>query len=233
MGADYRKYTGYRRVEDLKKLDFVVQSLEMSFSSKEVRGLDLGCGEGNVTIPLASLGYRMVGVDISADEIEKAKSKQTLPDDPVFYVGDAENFASEETFDFVVCSEVLEHVKHPGVVLSLINKALRQNGPLIVTVPNGFGLYSLLHDSFRNKIVYRIFPRAGRSAHAQVYTLARITNLIGEAGFEVLQIRHSDFISFLPLLNKSAKVCYYDCKLADKLPHSMVSGWYICCRKVW
>ena len=232
MTKEYLKYTGYKRCVDLKKLDFMVQSLQISFDNKDVKGLDLGCGEGNVTIPLASLGYRMVGIDISEEEIEKAKSKRTLPDNPMFYVGDVENFASDETFDFVVCSEVLEHVERPGVVLSLINRVLRKKGPLIVTVPNGFGIYSLLHDSFRNKIVYKISPKVGRSAHVQAFTLAYITNLIEEAGFEVLQIRHSDFISFLPFLNKSDKVCFWDCKLADKLSHFMVSGWYIWCKKV-
>lgn len=43
------------------------------------RVLDLGCGTGNITIPLAERGYCMTGVDLSEEMLEKARSKETKP----------------------------------------------------------------------------------------------------------------------------------------------------------
>ena len=108
---------------------------------------------------------------------------------------------------------------------------MKENGLLIATVPNGYGLYSLLFDHFRNKIVSKIFPKIGHSDHAQAFTLSKISNLMKTAGFEVLNVNYSDFISFLPILVKSNRFSYYDCKLADKLPPFLVSGYYIASKK--
>ena len=91
--------------------------------------------------------------------------------------------------------KVLEHLNHPERALSSINAILEENGLLIVTVPNGYGPYSLLFDHFRNKIASKIFPNVGYSDHVQAFTLSRILNLIKKAGFEVLKVQHSDFIS--------------------------------------
>lgn len=221
MTKKYYNYTGYTRYVDFKRLDFIVQSIRNHFKNRtDLKGFDLCCGRGNVTVPLASLGYKMIGVDISPDNIEAAKSKRITEDNPIiFLVGDAENFAlGKGSFDFVVCSECLEHLNHPEYALNLINRVLKEEGLLIVTVPNGYGPYSLIFDHFWNKVISKILPKIRLSDHVQTFTLSRICNLIKEAGFEVLNVNHSDFILFLPILAKSRRFAYYDCKLADKLP---------------
>ena len=63
------------------------------------------------------------------------------------------------------------------------------------------------------------------------FLLEEIKDLLKETGFEVLNVNHSDFISFLQILVKSKRFCCWDCKLADKLPSFLVSGYYIACRK--
>lgn len=235
MTKRYTTYTEYTRYVDFKRLDFTVRSIKNHSNRTNLKGLDVGCGKGNITIPLASLGYSMIGIDISPNNIEAAQYKQITKDNPIFLVGDAENLAFEKrSFDFVVCSEVLEHLNHPEKALKSINKILKENGVLVITVPNGFGPYSLIFDYFRNKVICKIFPRITPSGHVQAFTLSKINNLIKEVGFEVLNVNHSDFISFLwsiPAESRKLKVSYYDCKLADKLPPCLVSGYYIACRK--
>lgn len=232
MTQNYYKYTEYTRYVDFKRLDFIVQSIKNYFNKTDLRGVDLGCGKGNVTIPLASLGYNMIGIDISRNNIKAAKAKQITEDNPTFLVGDAENLTlDDKIFDFVVCSEVLEHLNHPEKTLNSINGILKESGLLIVTVPNGYGPFSLISDHFRNNVICKVFPKIGLSDHVQAFTLSKISNLLREAGFEVLNVKHSDFISFLPILVKSNRFSYYDSKLADKLPPPLVSGYYISCRK--
>lgn len=110
MTPNYHRYTEYRRYVDFKRLDFIIQSIRNHFTETGLKGVDLGCGKGNVTVPLASLGYKMIGGDISPDNIKAAKVKQIAKDNPMFFVDDAENPTfDDESFDFVVRSEVLEH----------------------------------------------------------------------------------------------------------------------------
>ncbi len=44
----YVKYTGYKKIVELKKLDFIVNSVKEFFSGceeSEIKGLDVGCGK--------------------------------------------------------------------------------------------------------------------------------------------------------------------------------------------
>ena len=75
MTKKYNNYTEYTRYVDFKRINFIVQSIRNHFNRANLKGLDLGCGKGNVTLPLASLGYSMIGIDISPDKIKAAKAK--------------------------------------------------------------------------------------------------------------------------------------------------------------
>ncbi len=235
MREKYHEYSEYSHGSLLALLDFVITSMReyLPNTAKALRGLDIGCGSGNITIPLAFLGYQMVGIDISPGEIENAERKKSRRDNPTFLIGDAENLgiAERASFDFVICTEVLEHLHHPEKALNSIDKALKEAGILIASVPNGYGPYSLVSDHLRNKLARKIFPRLERSYHFQSFTSKRIKRLMSEAGFDVLTVRSSNFLSFLPLLAKSRLFCYWDRKLASKLPLYCVSGFYLICKK--
>jgi ubiquinone/menaquinone biosynthesis C-methylase UbiE len=180
----------------------------------------------------------MTGIDINAGEIKTSNlRKAELFDEqqyyPQFLKGDAENLSllKPASFDFIICSEVLEHLRHPEKTLSSLYCILKQNGLFIVTVPNGYGPYSLIFDQFRNKIVSKLFSRIEPSEHVQAFTFSAFTRLIEKAGFKILKVNHSDFISFMPLLVQFDRFCVWDCKLADKLPPQLASGWYLACQK--
>jgi len=118
----------YRVVGDLLSLE--------SFDEKTV--LDVGCGCGGLLASLRGRGLK-VGADVSSKAVAFAVSAVK---DAFFVVCDAANLPfRKECFDVVVCSEVLEHVPSPEKVSMQINRVVRNNGILIVTVPNLAEIY--------------------------------------------------------------------------------------------
>ena len=73
------------------------------------------------------------------------------------------------TADAVICTEVLEHVRHPTKALKEINRVLRQGGHLVLSTPLLNGVHGETD-----------FTR---------WTAAGLTALLQEAGFEPLQMR--------------------------------------------
>ncbi len=65
------------------------------------------------------------------------------------YVCDAISIPVEdESFDAILCTEVIEHVTHPGSVLQEISRILKPGGKLILTAPLTSGLHQEPHHYF-------------------------------------------------------------------------------------
>jgi SAM-dependent methyltransferase len=96
------------------------------------------------------------------------------------------------TFDFVLCTETLEHVARPGRVLSELARVLKPGGTLALSVPFLHPVHQAPHDYFR-------------------YTPYGLRHLMAEAGFDRVEVRASggyftylrgqlgDFAAHLPL----------------------------------
>src|SRR5689334_17801351 len=106
----------------------------------ELRVLDIGCGRGNIALPLASLGYRVTGVDYDEESIRRARdSASDLREKPTFIVGSLDRIKGE-VFDAIIASEVLEHQDDPAAFLDELAKRLSSDGVLLLSVPNGKSL---------------------------------------------------------------------------------------------
>ncbi len=136
----------------LEKLDHDVQNEINSKGRKEGKFLDLGTGPGTQAKHLASLGFDVVGSDLSQSAIEKAKKLYSEPEFVVDNILDS-NFADNE-FDFIFDRGIF-HVFEESQLssyLSQVRRILKQNGLLFLkcmsvdekSIPKGQGpnLYS-------------------------------------------------------------------------------------------
>ena len=104
--------------------------------------LDLACGYGRFSIPLAAMGYRVEGIDITPIFIEKAKEEAKKRDLNIeFRVGDMKSLPYEDrSFDSVICmwnafSEIAQEQDQVRVI-SEIFRVLKRGGLAIVEVRN-------------------------------------------------------------------------------------------------
>jgi SAM-dependent methyltransferase len=88
--------------------------------------LDVGCGTKPYEKFFKSSEY--IGLEIDSEENIKNKKAD------YFYQGDKFPF-QDEYFDSVISNEVLEHIFNPDVFLSEINRVLKNQGNLLITVP--------------------------------------------------------------------------------------------------
>jgi 2-polyprenyl-6-hydroxyphenyl methylase/3-demethylubiquinone-9 3-methyltransferase len=105
---------------------------------KGLRILDIGCGGGILSEPLARLGAGMVGVDPAEENIEVARAHAEEQGVAVDYrTGTAEALAEAgEAFDVVLAMEVVEHVVDVLLFVSTCASMVRPGGLMIAATLN-------------------------------------------------------------------------------------------------
>jgi 2-polyprenyl-6-hydroxyphenyl methylase/3-demethylubiquinone-9 3-methyltransferase len=153
------------------------------------RVLDLGCGGGFTAEELARRGAAVVGVDPAAELLDVARNHAEQSSLQVDYRhGTGEQIpADAESFDIVVCVDVLEHVADLPRVLTEVRRVLK---------PNGLFLYDTINRtpfSFLWMIVALewISGRIPRGTHdwRMFIKPTELNDLLHRTGFESLQQR--------------------------------------------
>jgi 2-polyprenyl-3-methyl-5-hydroxy-6-metoxy-1,4-benzoquinol methylase len=102
-------------------------------AGKEV--LDACCGVGYGSAHLAATAARVVGVDVSSEAIEYARTRYGAPNVD-FAAMDVTSLAFEgDSFDVVVAFEAIEHVRDATAFLREMTRVLRPHGALLVSTP--------------------------------------------------------------------------------------------------
>jgi 2-polyprenyl-3-methyl-5-hydroxy-6-metoxy-1,4-benzoquinol methylase len=109
--------------------------------------LDFGCGRGEFTSHLATLGFQAVGLDISPQAVEfnqrdypHLEFVQVDPEAPAPF--------PDGCFDAIWSSEVIEHVYDVHGIFAEFARLLRPGGRLVVTTPYHGWLKNLLVITF-------------------------------------------------------------------------------------
>ena len=104
------------------------------------RVLDVGAGGGLFSATLATAGFEVVGIDASKPSLRTARKHTVRPSDrhaPAYVAGNAMLLPfADRSFDAAVCSEVLEHVASPGVLINEVARVLRPGGLFCFDTPN-------------------------------------------------------------------------------------------------
>ncbi len=100
------------------------------------RVLDAGCGTAYGTAILASAGAtEAVGVDLAGGVLDAVRAE--MPESVELRVADlAQLDLEDDSFDLVVCFEVIEHFEEPQAILDQLSRVLAPGGVLLISSPN-------------------------------------------------------------------------------------------------
>ena len=92
---------------------------------------DIGCGDGRLSIKIATDNRVVYGVDVANSNVEMARKLAGLSNHQVcFYVADAEKLPfPSQFFDLVICNCALEHFDHDDLALQEMSRIIIDGVP--------------------------------------------------------------------------------------------------------
>lgn len=150
---------------------------------KKPSTVDLGCGDGRLVFALYEKGLlnnvgEIVGVDISERRIERLTKELPFVKGIVSDVLNIEELP-DSSFDFAVCSQVIEHVEYDDVLVLEIKRLLKDGGLAYVSsvIKKWYGVYLYFKDGS-----FRLDP-----THVKEYPSANeFVGLFANKGFKII-----------------------------------------------
>ena len=159
------------------------------------RVLDVGTGFGRHAFELARRGYRVVALDVAADELHGTRATfeamiqaGEIDADRVLGVvrGDATRLPfADGAFDAVITSEVLEHVPDDAGALAEIMRVLREGGAFAATVP------SWLPEKINWMLSDDYHAPAAVGGHVRIYSATELKAKLRAAGLQLDGSHHA------------------------------------------
>lgn len=142
---------------------------------------DAGCGVGSLSIPLAAMGAKVWGSDISAKMVEEAsvRAQRQLPPGAAIAFEAQDLEALEGRYHTVVCLDVLIHYpqEKAGDMIAHLSSLAEERLILSFAPKNPF--YTLL------KRIGEFFPGPSKATRAYLHSEAEIRNALRANGWEI------------------------------------------------
>ena len=171
--------------------------------------LDVGCGGAWLAGKLLPKGKQVISMDISTTN--PVKALQTYPSERHYgLVADVFSLPiKKQSVDCIVASEIIEHVKDPGLFVEQLLQVLKPGGKLIVTTP---------HDELIQKsLCIHCNQLTPHNAHLHSFTRESITALVPQGtGNATARIFNSKLLLFFRLHMKFRNMSFGLWRLVDK-----------------
>jgi SAM-dependent methyltransferase len=131
--------------------------------------LDVGCGQSPYKFLLNQSETQYTGIDVAESSSFKYSNEEIIP-------FDGENIPFEnETFDAIICTEVLEHVFNHQALVDEMHRVSKHNSTAIITIPFSARYHYIPYDYYRYtpSALEKIF-----SKYSEVTITARGTDVL-------------------------------------------------------
>ncbi len=186
----------------------VISKLEVNAQDKL---LDIGCGSGNLYIPLSFVCKQITGIDHEAC-LGKLRSRYTNLNNTILVPGNFLDMSIGNKFDKVLCYSVLQYLADAREVTLFVKKALN------LLVPGGKALFGDIPNTSTKK---RFLDSRSGSKFSEEWNSSTQKNKIGDAKIEIEE--DNDVVKFddelvLEILKQTRSIGYHSYVLAQS-PH--------------
>ena len=127
------------------RIEYITEKIKQEFNLinrnnnflKDLKILDIGCGGGLISEPLARLGGEVTGIDASEKNIKVAKLHSKKNNLNINYLNKSpEQLNDSEKFDIVLNLEIVEHVENVDLYIKSCSNLLKKNGIMFTATLN-------------------------------------------------------------------------------------------------
>jgi predicted TPR repeat methyltransferase len=177
----------YRAERGFAERHLVWNDLIRRHGSRSARALDLGCGSGELLVPMTELVAHVTGLDGSQQMLDLCR-KKLQPGMPATLVcgdvADAPRLAPGP-YDLVVASSVVEYLDDLDRTLAMVRDLLRPGGCFILSLPNASSVYRRLEP-----VLYALSKRPNYFPYIRNRaTVHGLDRRLTDHGFEVTEHR--------------------------------------------
>ncbi len=127
------------------RIEYILEEISKHFKLNKTKKLllknfeilDIGCGGGLISEPMARLGGNVTGIDASEKNIKVASLHSKENNLKITYINKSpEQLDEKEKFDIILNLEIVEHVDNLDLYLSSCYKLLKKNGLMFTATIN-------------------------------------------------------------------------------------------------
>ena len=127
------------------RIEYILESIKKHFNIKKnkdaflkgLRILDIGCGGGLISEPMARLGAKVTGIDASEKNINIAQLHAKKNGLKINYINSSpEKLNDTEKFDIILNLEIVEHVDNVNLYIKSCARLLNKNGLMFTATLN-------------------------------------------------------------------------------------------------
>jgi SAM-dependent methyltransferase len=200
----YRSSNPTRRWLHCTRRDWIIDALRRNRAPAKLRALEVGPGSGVYLPELAALFGTVVASDIECAYLRNAtRLCARLPNLQLLEDDICNSAMAAHSFDLILCTEVLEHIRDSAAALAGMHRLLKPGGVLVLSTPQRYsplelaakiaflpGVIQLVRLIYREPIL--------ATGHINLMTAGTVRRQLSDAGFAVEQQHQSGM--YIPLI---------------------------------
>jgi 2-polyprenyl-3-methyl-5-hydroxy-6-metoxy-1,4-benzoquinol methylase len=195
----YKNYYEY-----MEEINYgILKQIPINKSKDIIKVLDVGCGSGVLSEAIKNKGYVVCGIELNKESAQKAKNRiDRVINEDLLKFDLIEKIIGNDFFDYIVFSNVLEHVYDPFLTLQNYLRFLKKDGLVLISVPN------VAAWTIRIKLLFGNFDYHDTGlmdrTHIRFFTFKTAKLIVKETGCLIKKVDYTPFIlrAFLPFIKK-------------------------------
>jgi len=200
----YNSKNPTRRWLHCSRRDWIVDAIQRYTNNQRTMAAEVGPGSGIYLPVLASLYQQVQAVDIEEAYLDNARERMVdLPNLMLKTDDITHSLLPDLSFDFILCTEVIEHIKDSPNALKHMWRLLKPGGTLLLSTPQKFSPLELSAKiAFLPGIIqvvrYIYQEPVLETGHINLVTETEVRRQLANAGFKIIENHKTGL--YLPLI---------------------------------